>query len=244
MTEDFELETTTVWSFPERGKWATHKATATYRGNFAPQVPRNLILRYSKQNEIVLDPFVGSGTTLIECKLLGRRGIGVDINPSAVEVCKNNLKFTTRHEVPQIVRVGDARDLNFLEDESIDLIVTHPPYADAIKYSENIGGDLSHIRDVEKFTSEMKTVAMELFRVLRLGRCCAVLIGDLRRNKHVVPIGFKTFNAFLEVGFIPKEMIIKVQHNCKTTGYWAERSIEGGFLLLAHEYLFVFEKNL
>jgi len=75
--ENFNLETTTVWSFPDRGDWATH--SGKYRGNWSPFIPRNVILRYSKEGETVLDQFVGSGTTLVEAKLLKRKGIGVDI---------------------------------------------------------------------------------------------------------------------------------------------------------------------
>ena len=61
---DFKKEISSVWSFPERGNWATHNPN--YRGNFAPQLARNVILRYSKGGDIVLDPMVGGGTTLIE----------------------------------------------------------------------------------------------------------------------------------------------------------------------------------
>lgn len=240
--EDFKLEPTTVWSFPERGKWATHRSTATYRGNFAPQVARNLILRYSKKGEVVLDPFVGSGTTLVECEILGRKGIGVDINPAAVELCKNNLNSMVRKRISQIAEVGDARHLDFLGDESIDLIVAHPPYADAIRYSEELDGDLSQIHDIEAFTREMKVVAKELLRILKSGRCCTILIGDLRRNRHVVPLGFKVFNVFIEAGFVLREIIIKVQHNCRSFACWIEKSIKFNFLLLVHEYIFVFEK--
>lgn len=191
---------------------------------------------------MVLDPFVGSGTTLVECKLLRRRGIGVDINPAAVEMCSKNLDFRVDNEPPQVVRVGDARKLDFLKDESVDLIIAHPPYADAIRYSDNIEGDLSRIHDVQGFLAEMSKVASELFRVLKTGRCCAVLIGDIRRNRHVIPLGFRVFQTFLDAGFIPLEIVIKIQHNCKTTDYWASRAEKMGFLLLAHEYLFVFEK--
>ncbi len=79
--ENFNLETTTIWSFPDRGDWATH--SGKYRGNWSPFIPRNVILRYTKDGEIVLDQFVGSRTTLVETKLLNRKGIGVDIKPGS-----------------------------------------------------------------------------------------------------------------------------------------------------------------
>ena len=60
--DNFELETKTIWSFPDRGDWATHDGN--YRGNWSPYVPRNLILRYSKPGDLVLDQFAGGGTTL------------------------------------------------------------------------------------------------------------------------------------------------------------------------------------
>lgn len=75
--EDFELETNTVWAFSNRGKWATHDAK--WRGNWSPYIPRNVILRYSQENDTVLDQFVGGGTTAVEAKLTKRNFIGVDI---------------------------------------------------------------------------------------------------------------------------------------------------------------------
>ncbi|MEM5793065.1 MAG: DNA methyltransferase [Candidatus Aenigmatarchaeota archaeon] len=238
--ENFQLQTTTIWSFPKRGNWATHRGD--YRGNWAPEIPRNLILRYSNKGDLVLDPFVGSGTTLIECKLLGRKGIGIDINPDAIKLAKKRLEFSKLFEQPQELRIGDARDLNFIEDGSIDLICAHPPYADAIQYTNGIKGDLSLIKNVDDFIKEIEKVAKECYRVLKYGKFCCVLIGDIRRKKRVIPIGFKVMNAFLNSGFILKEIIIKLQHECKTTPLWEKKSLEFNFLLLAHEYLFVFEK--
>lgn len=69
--EKFKLEETTIWSFEDRGSWATHKGN--YRGNCPPQVPRNLILKYTNEGDIVLDTFCGSGTTMIETKLLNKK---------------------------------------------------------------------------------------------------------------------------------------------------------------------------
>lgn len=89
--EDFELEMTTHWSFPKRGDWATHDAK--WRGNWSPYIPRNIILRYSKEGDLVLDQFAGGGTTLVEGKLLRRNIIGVDVNDVALNRCKEKVDF-------------------------------------------------------------------------------------------------------------------------------------------------------
>ncbi len=242
--KDFEQEFTTVWSFPDRGAWATHVNTAKYRGNWSPYIPRNLIFKYSKAGQTILDCFCGSGTTAIEAKLLGRKCVAIDINESAVKLTKSNLAFglpKQRRYYKADVRVGDARDLSFLEDGSIDLVCAHPPYANIIKYSKETVGDLSHL-EVDDFLKEMAPVARESFRVLKSGRYCAVLIGDTRKNKRVVPLGFMLMRVYLRAGFILKEIIIKEQHNCQMTDEWREKSLKYNFLLLAHEYLPVFEK--
>lgn len=238
--EDFTLEMNTVWSFPERGNWATHDAK--YRGNWSPYIPRNLLLRYSKAGDLVLDQFAGGGTTLIEAKLLGRNIIGVDINPVAIEVCRQKINFDYPNTGNVDLKMGDARDLYFIDNESIDFICTHPPYADIINYSENIDGDLSLLK-LKDFLFEMNKVATESYRVLKKGKFCAILIGDTRKKGCVIPLGFEVMNIFNNSGFTLKEIIIKEQHNCKATGYWKTNSVKYNFLLLAHEYLFIFVKN-
>jgi len=246
--KDFKLESTTVWSFPKRGDWATHYLNARYRGNWAPQVARNLILRYSNEGDIVLDAFVGSGTTLIETKLTNRRGIGVDVNEDAVMLTRDRLQFSSLNDnfLEQKTYVGDARRMNFLKDDSIDLIATHPPYVNIIPYTknsnENVDGDLSKIHSLDEFCEEMGKVAKEFYRVLKPNRYCAILIGDTRRHKHAVPVAFRIMHVFLNNGFVLKEDIIKVQHNTKMASVWSNKSAQSNFLLLMHEHLFVFRK--
>ena len=237
--EDFELETNTVWSFPNRGKWATHDAK--WRGNWSPYIPRNVIMRYSIEGDTVLDQFVGGGTTAVEAKLTKRNFIGVDINPIAIECASKKLNF--EYDTPSEIKLmlGDARKLD-LADESVDLICTHPPYADIIRYSEDIDGDLSHLK-MKDFLCQMKDVALESYRVLKKGKFCAILMGDTRKNGMVQPLGFDVMRLFEGAGFKTKEIIIKEQHNCKATGFWKTNSIKHNFLLLAHEYLFIFKKN-
>ena len=238
--ENFELEMTTHWSFPERGDWATHDAK--WRGNWSPYIPRNIILRYSKEKDLILDQFAGGGTTLVEAKLLNRDIIGIDVNDVALNRCKEKIDF--HHEGADgkvFLRKGDARNLDFIADDSIDLICTHPPYANIIEYSENIEEDLSHLK-INDFLEEMKKVASESYRVLKKDKFCAVLMGDTRKNGHMIPLSFYVMQVFENAGFKLKEMIIKEQHNCKATGFWKTNSIKYNFLLIAHEHLFIFRK--
>lgn len=239
MEEKFELETNTVWSFPNRGKWATHDAK--YRGNFSPYVAKNIILRYSKPNDLVLDQFIGGGTTLIECKLNNRNAIGIDINPKAVEITKSKLNLDCEFNNEIKVELGNACDLKNIQNESVDLICTHPPYADIIKYSEDIDEDLSHLK-YKDFLVAIEKVASEGYRVLKKDKFCAIVMGDTRKNGMVQPLGFEVMQRFINAGFKQKEIIIKEQHNCKATGFWKTNSERYNFLLLAHEYIFIFKK--
>ncbi len=161
---------TTVWSFPRRGSWATHRGD--YRGNWPPQLVRAIILAYTRPGDTVLDPMVGSGTTCIEAKLLGRHCIGVDLSYGAVmltlhrlywleealsdqhlrkglEAHLESLRGQHGETVPTlddvdragvIVYHGDARRLDALGTGSVDLVAMHPPYYNIIRYSRGRKG--------------------------------------------------------------------------------------------------------
>jgi DNA modification methylase len=193
---------------------------------------------------------LGSGTTLVECKLLGRNGIGVDINLDALMVAYNRLDFTyvshgEQSATTQRLYLGDARNLEprIIPNESIDLIATHPPYANIIPYSkEKENGDLSRVHSIAEFVSEMKDVAKECFRMLKPGKHCAILIGDTHKHKHYVPIAYRVLEVFLNQGFILREDVIKEQWHTQTMrGQW-NKSRNLDFLLTFHEHLFIFRK--
>ncbi len=250
--KEFKLETSSVWSFKSRGNWATHNGD--YRGNWSPYIPRNVILRYSHPGDIVLDQFCGGGTTAVEAKLLGRRCIARDINLGAVQLVRRNLDFTVgiqktlEEEIDDtsfyepFISVGDACDLSDIEDGSIDLVCTHPPYADIVPYSDGIDGDIS-LLSVEDFLQKMEDVAAECYRVLKPDGICAILIGDMRNKKRVIPLGFRTIEKFTNLGFSLQDLIIKRQHNCRTTGFWYSSSVKHNFLLLSQEYLPILSKK-
>lgn len=238
---NFKEEFTTVWSFPERGSWASH--SGDYRGNWPPQVVHNLLLKYSQVGDVVLDQFCGGGTTGIEARLLSRRCVAIDINENAVKLTKKRVAFklAVRLDYKPRVQVGDARNLTTIPDKQINLVCSHPPYANAIGYSKNTPGDLS-LLDVQPFLHEMLKVAKESYRVLKPGGHCAVQIGDLRQNKRVVPLGFEIMKVYQAAGFNLKEIILKEQHNCAMTEKWKDKALKYGFLLLMHEYIFIFDK--
>ncbi len=243
--DNYKFENETLWSFPKRGDWTTHNGN--YRGNWSPYIPRNLIQKYTKKRDLVLDQMVGSGTTLIECKLLGRNAIGVDINHDAIMITRDRLNFSLEQmdefnaDTTIKTYTGDARNLDKIESESIDLIATHPPYSKIIPYTKTkLEGDLSGFT-LSNYLKEMKKVAEESFRVVKPNGYCAILIGDTRRRKHYIPIAFRVMQQFLNADFVLKEDIIKRQWKMKTTREkWKGRNND--FYLISHEHLFVFRK--
>ncbi len=258
--EELTDVSTTVWSFPKRGSWATHKGD--YRGNWPPQMARALILMFTKPGDTVLDPMVGSGTTCIEAKLLGRNCIGVDINYNAVMLTLHRLYWLERYleelaptelnngvSIEDILKAkveiyhGDARNLDKIQDNSVDLVATHPPYYNIIRYGKSrISGDLSSAKSLEEYLAMMYQVAKEAYRVLKLDRYMGILVGDTRMHKHFVPITHYVLEVLLKAGFILKEEVIKIQHKMKTTREVWSKLKERDFLLIYHEKLFILRK--
>jgi len=186
---------------------------------------------------------VGSGTKLIEARLLNRNAIGYDINQNAIDISKQRLEFPVENKATQIVSLGDVRELSSIKDNSIDLIITHPPYANIVTYSDRKNpNDLSSLAGIPKFLEELEIGIKELFRVLKPDRYCAILIGDTRKGQHYVPLSHFVLDLCLRNGFALKEEIIKTQHNTKYGSRWKAAAKSFKFYLIMHEHLFVFRK--
>ena len=107
-----DIITDSLWVLDKRDKSGAHKGS--YWGNFIPQIPNQFLRRYTKRDEWILDPFTGSGTSLIECKRLGRNGFGVDINPEAVKTTKGNLaKEKNPFNIKAKVITGDSSSIDY-----------------------------------------------------------------------------------------------------------------------------------
>jgi len=252
--KSFELETSTIWSFPTRGTWATHKNS--YRGNWPPELVRNLLLTYTKSKNKVLDVFAGGGTTLIESWLLGRKSIGLDISPISEKVCGSRLALMKKAAQEQnkkldpscepIFILGDSRNSDKLIESAgwkiggIDLVCAHPPYLNALSYSKGIDGELSAAKSVDDFSKGLEEIISSSIRCLKKGGRLALLIGDVRRKGSLIPLGFVTVGLINKSGLILDQVIIKAQHNDTSTNlYKRHSSLE---YLIAHEYLFIAKK--
>ncbi|MFA5427451.1 MAG: DNA methyltransferase [Sulfurimonas sp.] len=160
--KDSDINTDSLWVINERDKSGKHKNV--YHGNFIPQIPNQLIQRYTKENEIVLEPFMGSGTTLFECEKLHRKYIGFDINPQMLEYVNNSMRD---EKYADNFYINDCNSLDSLQvDENVkkanekfnsshvQFVLMHPPYMDIVKFTEN-ENDLSQIDDIDEFVNKL-----------------------------------------------------------------------------------------
>jgi len=154
-----DILTDSLWLFPERDSTGMH--TPEYWGNFIPQIATQAILRFTRKGETVLDGFLGLGTTLIECKKLGRNGVGIELVPSVVEKAKWYVGMESNpHNVITRVIERDSRlpetrreaqkALKECGAEKAHLLVLHPPYHDIIKFSD-LEADLSNAKSEADF---------------------------------------------------------------------------------------------
>ena len=114
----------------------------------------------------------------------------MDINVDALKIAKERINFKSDNLYEQKLIRADSTNLKgIVPDNCIDFIFAHPPYANIIKYSKDIKEDLSRL-EVKEFLNQFKLFSKECFRILKKNKYCSVLIGDIRKNKNVIPLGF------------------------------------------------------
>lgn len=245
-----EIITDSLWIFPKRERGGGH--LGWYWGNFIPQIPRQIMLRYSRQGDWVIDPFAGSGTTLIEAMRLKRNAVGIEINNEVVKrsidyIAKNidTLKFHS-----EIIN-GNSLNLDYksimerLGIKEFDLAIVHPPYHNIIKFSDN-EEDLSNVPTTGEFLLKMERLSSILFSIMKKNGYAALVIGDKYEGGELFPLGFKTMEAFLKSGFRLKSIVVKnfdfTRSKRGQDNLWRYRALVGGYYVFKHEYIMVFEK--
>ncbi len=247
------IKTDTWWEFDSRDRANGH--SNEYHGNYIPQIAQQLYERFTKKNDIVLDLFLGSGTSAIEAINMERRCIGVELKPELAEQISE--KFTPKQLVLEanIICADSASKLakdkiqarlDILGKEKAQFLVLHPPYDNIIKFSER-EEDLSNCDSTEKFYDLFGSVAKNGYDLLEKGRFAALIIGDKYANGQIYPLASECARKMNELGFITKAIIVKnIEGNerakGKTANLWRYRALNGGFYIFKHEYIYIFQK--
>ena len=246
-----DIITDSLWILNKRDNSGVHHAG--YWGNFIPQIPNQLLRRYTKKDEWILDPFLGSGTTLIEAQRLGRNAVGVELFKKVLDQTKKNIaKEENPHKVILEFLNGDSssvdlkKNLELLKIKSFQFQIFHPPYWDIIKFSDS-KSDLSNAESIEDFLNSFGKVLDNCLPHLDKKRFAAVVISDKYSNGEWIPLGFYVMQEFIKRGLILKSTIVKnfeettAKRNQKEL--WRYRALAGGFYVFKHEYIFIFQKK-
>jgi len=246
-----DIITDSLWILEKRDTTGAHNAE--YWGNFIPQIPNQLFRRFTKQGEWVIDTFLGSGTSLIECRRLGRNGIGIELQGKVVEIAKSNINneinpFNIKTEIIQ----GDCLEVDYNEIlknnnlKHVQFIIMHPPYWDIIKFSE-YENDFSNSKNLQDFLDKINLLVSKTYPILQKGRHLAFVIGDKYSNGEWIPLGFYCMNEIMKAGYKLKSIIVKnfeeTRGKKNQKELWRYRALLGGFYVFKHEYILLFKKD-
>ena len=254
-----DILTDSLWLLGNRDKHGAHNNV--YHGNFIPQIPNQLMRRFTKTGDVILDPFLGHGTSLIEAQRLGRHGIGVELNPQVAGAAQENIEQEQEilpNGVSSAVLIADSTTsyakqkvqnaLEKINKDSVHLMVLHPPYHDIIKFSDD-AKDLSNMANVDEFTKKFGDVIENFGELLKVGCHLAIVIGDKYTNGEWIPLGFYLLQETLRrgKGLILKSILVKNmagnRAKLKQENLWRYRALVGGFYIFKHEYILVFKKK-
>ena len=251
--KDVDINIDSLWLIGPRAKGG--KRENSYHGNFVPQIPDNLIRRYTEEGDIVLEPFMGSGTTLYECERLKRHYIGFDINEEIIEHVKSKMLDCT--DIHYSIINGDITNAEFsdikireclkqMNVQRVDFVLSHPPYWDIIKFT-NYPSDLSNCPDLKSFMEKFILSMQNSIKYLRAGKHFAFVAGDIYRDGEVIPLGFYMMQSVKDnikcklKGIVIKDMVGN-KAKIGMESLWRYRTLKSDTFLFKHEYIFVFKK--
>lgn len=256
-------ESVSVWS--QRGLGANHPDAQIERLHPAPfsftDVAR-VIRMFTKKGMTVLDPFVGVGSTLKACALEGRVGIGFELYPDFVELAQARLLTEVEESgqttASQTIYQGDARILiGKVEEGSVDLIVTSPPYwgilakvdHKATQERTNHGltthygddsRDLANIEDYDSFVTDLAETLSSCAKSLRKHGHMVLIVGDFRHKSRFYMLHADLARALEDRGLVLKAVNILYQRHKRVFPYGYPAAYVPN---VHHQYIIVLRKD-
>jgi adenine-specific DNA-methyltransferase len=221
-------QVTTLWDYPSQDYGDPPQGVPGYKGATPSYIIWNLLQRYTKEKDLVVDPFAGSGTTLDVARDLNRRALGYDVHPTRKDIFK-----------------VDARKLPPELTGKVDFVFMDPPYSTHLDYGPD-PRDIGKL-DVAKgpaYFDAMSQVFAETVRLLKRGRHMALYVSDSYvHGQGFHPLGFELFDRMRRAGLEPVDIVAVVRHN-KTLemGNYRKAAEEGNFFLRGFNYLFIMRK--
>ena len=217
-----------VWQFTYEGRDIRDKSV--HPATFPISMARKVIDLFSHRGELVLDPFVGSGTTLVAAQDGERNAVGFDLSQGYVDLSEGRLAQLPLHATKQLAVQDDARNVpNYLDTESVSLIFTSPPYANLLnrkRKNKSRRGDLrknGQYQKVEQYSQdprdlgtlaldqyceEMATIYTDLLPLLRSKGHCVINVPDMWWENQRITIHMALTEALRSVGYELRNTII------------------------------------
>lgn len=204
---------------------------------FPIALPKKCIELFTHEGELVIDPFVGSGSTLIAARDLNRNAVGFDLNEKYIKLCnerlaqQQNLFLSTK----QIAICDDAINIpKYIKEETVSLVVTSPPYACMLnrpRLNKSIRGDLrenkyffkiqqysSHPRDLgtmepKQYVKALQEIYKNILPLLKRKAHCVINITDLWWENKRIPLHCYIIESLEQIGYELRNIIIWDRRN-------------------------------
>lgn len=230
---------------------------------FPETLVAEFILFFTKRGQWVLDPMVGTGSTLIACCMTGRNGIGIELIPKWADIARQRLadvkqqfSLLDNEQTQQIVITADARDIDEIDMPPIDYVITSPPYWDMLRqkgfetqqkrkekgldtYYSDDPADLGNISDYEQFVNELVNIYRKVREKMRDGAHMTIIVKNVKKGTKVYPLAWDLalrLREFLEL----RDEKIWCQDNQKLAPYGYGKTWVSNTM---HHYCLIFRKS-
>lgn len=261
-SKEWIQETVSVWT--QKGLGANHPDTVIEKQHPAPfsftDVGR-LIRFFTKQGDVVLDPFLGIGSTLKACAVDKRKGIGIELNKKYADLSRQRISSevdnVNQDFSEQVIHNGDSREvITKMKKDSVDFIVTSPPYWNILhkenhkakqerinkdldtRYSEDDPRDLGNLDDYNVFLKELCSIFKKCNRVLKPGKYMSVVVSDFRQKSRFIMFHADLANALEKMNFRLKGCKILYQRHKRIFPYGYPYSYVPN---IHHQYILIFQ---